>query len=426
MAHREGEQRAESVALKPRRVTAMAAALSAVLLAGSPALVDSGGSPAPAGTARAYALAPVTSHRLVRSTAAGSSRGPLGLSARPRGRQRLSLGELAGQRVIYAYAGLRPPASLMAVIRHGEAAGVILFGPNIISASQIRAVIGQFQAAALASPLHTQLLILTDQEGGQVRRLPGAPTLSEKQIGASADRVALASSAGAGAAQTLAAVGVNVNLAPVLDVYRQPGDFIDQYERSYSNDPDAVTRLGGAFAAAQQHDGVAATAKHFPGLGAAAQSQNTDVEPVTLNASRETLRAIDEAPYRKAIAAGVKLIMTSWAVYPALDPQRPAGLSPTIIRGELRQRLGFRGVTITDGMDAGAVTAYGDLAARSILAAGAGADLLLCAATNPQANTPQLGIRVLRALTSALAHHQLGEHAARQAAARIVALRQHP
>jgi beta-N-acetylhexosaminidase len=219
---------------------------------------------------------------------------------------------------------------------------------------------------------------MTDQEGGQVRRLSGAPVLSEKQIGQSAHPAAAVKAAGSGAAANLRSVGMNVNLAPVLDVYRQAGDFIDQFGRSYSNHAHTVSWLGEDFIKAQQHAGVAATAKHFPGLGAATRSQDTDAGPVTLNLSAATIRAIDEAPYRAAIAAGVKLVMVSWAVYPALDRKNPAGLSPAIVGGELRTRLGFKGVTITDALEAGALRAFGTFGHRAVLAAGAGMDLVLC------------------------------------------------
>jgi beta-N-acetylhexosaminidase len=340
---------------------------------------------------------------------------------------RLSLDQLAGQRIIYAYSGLKPPPSLLAVIRAGEAAGVIFFSPNISSLSQIRAVVGELQRANAASPVHAPLLMLTDQEGGQVRRLPGAPVLSEKQIGRSADALVLARQAGAGAGQVLARAGMNVNLAPVLDVFRRPGNFIDEYQRSYAASPTLAARLGSGFIAAQQRaTGVAATAKHFPGLGAATRPQNTDLGPVTLASSLGELRTVDEAPYRGAIAAGVKLVMTSWAVYPALDRRLPAGLSPVVIQGELRGRLRFRGVTITDGLDAGALSRFGALARRGVLAAGAGADLLLCVATDVRNNTPSKGITVLHAVASALGHGQLSQATARQAAARVIALRSHP
>jgi beta-N-acetylhexosaminidase len=360
------------------------------------------------------------------STARGSGRARARRAATAPSVDRLSLQQLAGQRIIYAYRGLTPPASLIAAIRAGEAGGVILFSPNIASRAQIRSIVAGLQRASLASPVHTRLLILTDQEGGQVRRLPGAPTLSEKQVGASADPLTQARLAGGGAGANLAGVGVNVNLAPVLDVFRRSGNFIDEFGRSYSSRASAVDTLGGAFISAQQRLGVAATAKHFPGLGTAARSQNTDLGPVTLNPSLATLRSTDEAPYRSAIAAGVRLVMTSWAIYPALDPRRPAGLSPTIIGRELRRRLGFRGVTITDGIDAGAVTPFGGLGQRGVLAAAAGADLILCAAPLPSENTPGQGITVRQALVTALQAKRLSLSAARQSATRILALRSRP
>jgi beta-N-acetylhexosaminidase len=292
----------------------------------------------------------------------------------------LTLQQMAGQRMIYSYGGLRPPARLLRLIRHGEAGGVIFFAQNVSSPAQIASVIAELDRANASplNPVRAPLLLMTDQEGGLVRRVPGAPLLSEREIGESADPAAEAASAGTGAGLNLRGLGINVNLAPVLDVYRQPGDFDDQYQRSYSMNPAVVAQLGAGFIKAQQGTGVAATAKHFPGLGAAAQQQDTDLRPVTLNVPLATIRNTDELPYRTAIAAGVRLVMVSWAVYPALDPGRPAGLSPAIVGGELRRRLGFQGVTITDALEAGALSAYGTFGHRGLLAAEAGMDLILC------------------------------------------------
>lgn len=294
--------------------------------------------------------------------------------------QGLSPRQEAGQRIIYSYPGLTPPQSLLDRIRAGEAAGVIFFGENISSPAQLAGVIKQLDDANAASPVRAPLLLMTDQEGGQIRRLPGEPALSEKQIGQAADPAAAATQAGTGAGQNLKGVGMNVNLAPVLDVYRQEGDFDDHYGRSYSKDPAVVGELGRAFVGAQQQTGVAATVKHFPGLGSATTNENTDNEPVTLDVPLQTLREVDEAPYPAAFSAGVKLVMVSWATYPALDPNHPAGLSPTVVRQELRQRLGFGGVTITDALEAGSLQAVGATGQRATAAAAAGMDLILCSA----------------------------------------------
>jgi beta-N-acetylhexosaminidase len=335
---------------------------------------------------------------------------------------KLSVTQLAGARVIYSYAGLEPPASLLGQIRAGEVGGVIFFGSNVSSLSQIHGVIKQLQTAAKASPEHLPLLLMTDQEGGQVRRLPGAPVLSEKQIGEQRDAAAAATAAGTGAGQLLTSVGMNVNLAPVLDVYRTAGDFDDQFQRSYSSDPATVARLGSAFVTAQQRSGVAATVKHFPGLGAATAPQNTDERPVTLNVPLAQLRSIDELPFRAAIEAGAKLVMSSWAVYPALDPTRPAGLSSKVIEGELRGQLGFHGVTITDSIDAGALSAYGSLGNRAVLAANAGADLILCS----QPSSGVQGITVVQALAHAISTGKVSKAATQASVARILTLRAHP
>jgi beta-N-acetylhexosaminidase len=305
---------------------------------------------------------------LAGAPAAGAASTPL---------SRLTLTQLAGQRVIYSYPGLNPPASLFARIRAGRAAGVIFFGQNIDTRAQIAGVIRRLQAARRASPIRAPLLMMTDQEGGIVKRLPGQPVLSAKQVGQARDNTRAARNAGRGAGLNMRGVGMNVNLAPVLGVFRQPNDFLDQFQRSFSRNAFTVSRLGSTFLAAQQKTGVAATAKHFPGLGAATANQNTDLGPVTLRLSLSTLRNVDMRPYPAAIGAGVRLVMTSWALYPALDRSRPSGLSSAIIQGQLRNRLGFRGVTITDAIEAGAIGRFGGIGRRAVLAARAGQDLLL-------------------------------------------------
>lgn len=324
----------------------------------------------------------------------------------------------AGQRIVYSYHGLTPPASLLQHIRDGEAAGVIFFGENIASTTQLASVIGQLRQAQRDSPVHEPLLLMTDQEGGQIRRLPGQPTLSEKQVGQSADPPAQARAAGAGAAATLAGVGMNVNLAPVLDVYYTPGNAMDSLGRSYSSDANTVATLGADFITAQQAAGVAATAKHFPGLGSMPAGQNTDTGPVTLNVNLTGLRGRDEVPYQTAIAAGVRLVMVSWAVYPALDAASPAGLSRTVVQSELRGRLHYPGVTITDALEAGALGAYGTPGQRAVLAAQAGMDLILCAARDVTQ-----GENATAGLANALATGALDPAAFTAALGRIDALR---
>jgi len=394
-----------------------AAALAVALAAGcSGAASASPGSSHPASKDRPAGAATST---------AGSGNGQAGTGAGPRHRAlprlpHLTDRQLAGQRVIYSYSGLTPPAELLAKIRAGQVAGVIFFSGNISSQAQLSKVAAELQRAAMSKsdPVREPLLLMTDQEGGMVRRLPGGPAKSEKQIGLSVHPASAARNAGRVAAANLRSAGLNVNLAPVLDVYRKAGNFIDQFGRSYSRDPAIVSQLGADFIQAQQGKGVAATAKHFPGLGAAARSENTDLRPVTLNLSRNQIRSVDELPYRQAIAVGTKLIMVSWASYPSLGTRRPAGLASVVVQGELRTRLGYTGVTITDALEAGALRAYGGTAQRAVMAATAGMDLLLCSVQNPSQ-----GIDAVTALTGAYRNGSLNRTKFRDSVRRILALR---
>ncbi len=395
-----------------------AAALAVALAAGcSGAASASPGSSHPASKDRPASVA---------TSAAGSGNGQAGTGgAGPRQHAlprlpHLTDRQLAGQRVIYSYSGLTPPAELLAKIRAGQVAGVIFFSGNITSQSQLAKVAAELQQAAMSksNPVRQPLLLMTDQEGGAVRRLPGGPAKSEKQIGLSAHPSSAARNAGRVAAANLRSAGLNVNLAPVLDVYRKAGNFIDEFGRSYSRDPAIVSQLGADFIQAQQGKGVAATAKHFPGLGAATRLQNTDLRPVTLNLSKSQIRSVDELPYRQAIAAGVKLIMVSWASYPSLGTRRPAGLASVVVQGELRKRLGYTGVTITDALEAGALRAYGGTAQRAVMAATAGMDLLLCSVQDPSQ-----GIAAVTALTGAYRAGSINRTKFRQSVQRILALR---
>ena len=332
---------------------------------------------------------------------------------------KLTDAQLAGQRVIYSYSGLTPPAQLISLIKNGEVAGVIFFTGNVGSKAHLASVVAQLQKADASptNPVQLPLLLMTDQEGGQVRRLPGAPELSAKQVGAAAHPWQAATDAGNGAGENLRSVGLNVNLAPVLDVFRQPGNFIDEFGRSFSDKAATVAKLGSLYASAEQQQGVAATVKHFPGLGDATTSQNTDERPVTLNLSLAAIRGTDELPYKSAIAAKVKLVMTSWAIYPALA-KSPAGLSRTIVHDELRTRLGFAGVTVTDALGAGALKPFGSIAHRATLAAKAGMDLLLCSE-----GSPSEGSSAMKSLAAGYQNHSLDAANFKAAVLRVLALR---
>ena len=266
------------------------------------------------------------------------------------------LRQLAGAPIVLSFAGPTLPAYARDILRQRRASGVILFGDNVRSPRQLRGLTRSIQRAA-----HGRALICVDQEGGPVRIVPfAAPARAPSQQGTPG----LAYASARAAAHQVGREGIDVVLAPVLDTARPGGAMAG---RAYPGDAAQVARLGTAAVRGYRAGGVAATAKHFPGLGDA--TRNTDDAPVTTTASL--------APFRAAIRAGVPLDMASHALYPALDPDHIASQSPAILGGLLRRRLGFRGAVITDSLEARAVLARSSVATAAERSLRAGADLVL-------------------------------------------------
>jgi beta-N-acetylhexosaminidase len=281
-------------------------------------------------------------------------------------------GELAGERIVVAIDGTGLTPELRAAIARGKVAGVVLFEADFPSRAAGRELIEAVQAVPRPKRLAgVPLLVMTDQEGGQVKRVDGAPEASAATMGV--EGAAVSRREGRRTAANLASLGVNVDLAPVLDVGRSGGIIADT-ERAFGSTAAGVASTAVPFAEGLQAGGVAATAKHFPGLGTA--SENTDFEAQRLHLSKAELRRVDEAPYRRYIAAAGRLVMLSTAIYPALS-SRPAAFSSRIVKGELRGRLGFRGVTITDSLGSAAVAEFGGQLEAAVDGAAAGDDLLL-------------------------------------------------
>src|SRR3954452_1045879 len=280
--------------------------------------------------------------------------------------------QLAGAPIVFSFAGPTLPTYARDILRERRAAGVILFGDNVRSARQLRALTRSIRRASGG-----RALICTDQEGGPVRIVPfAAPARTPAQQGTPA----LAYASARAAAHQVRRLGIDVVLAPVLDVARAGSALAG---RAYPGGPAAVARLGVAALRGYRAGGAKATAKHFPGLGAAAR--NTDDAAVTTTANL--------VPFRAAIGAGVPLVMVSHAVYPALDPGHIASQSRAIVTGVLRRRLGFRGAIITDSLEARAVLAHSTVATAAVRSLRAGADLVLL--TGP-GSYPHVYRRLLR------------------------------
>ena len=324
-----------------------------------------------------------------------------------RDRDPAPLRALAGQSVVSGLSGTRPGRALLRAIRRGDVGGVIVFERNARTAAELALLTRSLQRAARAGG-NPPLLIAVDQEGGSVKRLrQGPPAVSAATMGGwDSERVARE---GERTGRYLAALGVNVNLAPVLDVPDSARSFLGT--RAFGRDPTLVSRTGTAFATGLQRHRVAATAKHFPGLGTA--TENTDRARVVVGSPRAELER-RLAPFRTAVARGVWLVMVSNASYPTLDRSgKPAVFSRAIVTGLLRGRLGFRGVVVTDTMGAPTPRANRHAAAAAL---GAGVDLLLYTREGE-------GARASRDVVAAVANGRLRRERLEASYARIIALK---
>jgi len=253
-------------------------------------------------------------------------------------------------------------------LRRERIRAVCLFRRNLGSESEIRQL-----TRALREVLGENALIAMDQEGGAVARagsLPAAP--AAMALGAVGDE-ALAGQVGAAVARGLRHLGVNWNFAPVVDVNNNPANPVIGV-RSFGSDPQAVARLAGAWMRGAQGAGVACCIKHFPGHGDTHVDSHHALPRV--DKALAELRALELVPFA-ALAQSAPAVMTAHIVYPQLDPERPATLSPTLLQTVLRAELGFEGVVITDALTMKAVQERWGSARAAVLALSAGADMAL-------------------------------------------------
>ena len=325
---------------------------------------------------------------------------------------RLPLEQLAGQRIVVGFSGPEPPVAVRRMVRKGLAAGVILFADNLSSRAAGRRLLADLQSIPRPPGLRDPLLAMVDQEGGLVKRIGGAPTASAAEMGARG--AAFSREQGRRTAANLRGIGVNVNLAPVLDVARARGT-IAATDRGFGSTAARVAATAIPFAEGMRESGVAATAKHFPGLGSA--RVNTDFAVQRIGLSKRVLRGVDEVPFHDFTELGGErsLVMLSTAIYPAFSP-KPAAFAREIVGGELRERLGYEGVTITDALGTAAAAAFGGPATTGLAATRAGVDLLLF--TDRRAAT-----RARRALVRGLRSGALSRALFERSVQRVVDLR---
>jgi beta-N-acetylhexosaminidase len=254
--------------------------------------------------------------------------------------------------------------------RLGEGlASVGLFGRNIASTEQLAALTAQLRAE------RDDVLVAVDEEGGDVTRLEvrtGSSFPGNNALGA-VDDVELTRQVAAELGRRLAACGVNLNWAPSADVNSNPANPVIGV-RSFGPDTDLVARHTAAYVTGLQSAGVAACTKHFPGHGDTAVDSHHALPRIDVPA--EVLSARELAPFRAALAAGTRAVMSAHILVPALDPVRPATLSHPVLTRLLRGELGYDGLIVTDGMEMQAIAATYGIERGSVLAIAAGADAI--------------------------------------------------
>lgn len=277
----------------------------------------------------------------------------------------------AGQRMFIGFQGTSVNDDLRRIIQEIQPAGFVLFRRNVEEPRQVFELNRE-----LVSLTHAENppFLAVDQEGGRVQRIKAPATVwpPMRAVGAAQELTAEVSAA---MARELRAMGFNLNFAPVADVDSNPDNPIIG-DRSFSNDPESVCKHITQFIQAHQTEGIIACTKHFPGHGDTAIDSHLDLPWV--NHDEAVLRRIELPPFIAAIAAGVSTMMTSHVMYPAWDPDYPATLSEPIIRGILRQELGFKGLVFSDDLEMKAVAGRYSVMEQLYKMTNASVDVFLC------------------------------------------------
>jgi beta-N-acetylhexosaminidase len=289
----------------------------------------------------------------------------------------LSLEDAVGQMFVVGVGGTEPDYYIKKTIRERNIGGIILHDYNMQSKERTQAMVSELQKLSIKTSLCIPLIVAVDQEGGRVSSAPWVtyhpPAAAVGQSGDPAQAQRIAEEIG----RQLDAAGVNTDLAPVVDT----GFGAAIGDRSFGTDPHLVSEMGAAAVRGFEAAGIISTAKHFPNHGAAKVDSHTGLPVV--DHDMQTVLSYDLPPFKRAVEAGVPMVMVGHLLYPAIDPERPASLSPKAIK-LLRQEVGFDGVIITDDLAMEGAKQGGTVAQAAVKAVSAGADMLIISSPQEQ------------------------------------------
>ncbi|MEZ4321237.1 MAG: beta-N-acetylhexosaminidase [Myxococcota bacterium] len=317
----------------------------------------------------------------------------------------------AGQRLLIGFAGPSVDDDLRKLVREIQPAGFVLFARNVEEPAQVRELTRELASLVDA---RNPALIAVDQEGGRVQRVRAPATVwpPMRDVGMATSMTAEVSRA---MARELRALGFNLNFAPVADIDSNPANPVIG-DRSFGRDPAEVAKHVVAFLKAHQDEGMIACAKHFPGHGDTHLDSHLALPTVELDIP--DLQRRELVPFRAAIAAGVATVMTAHIVFPCWDEEVPATLSPRIIRGVLREQLGYDGVVFSDDLEMKAVHGRWPITESARRMTEASVDILLCC------KDPTLQIEAFETLIRLQEDDPALERASIDSVARVHALRE--
>ncbi len=323
----------------------------------------------------------------------------------------MGIREMAGQMFMVSVGGTEPDYYIEKMVRKRNIGGVILFGHNMRSEEQVRNLTGSLQRLSMRTEPAVPLFVAVDQEGGDIAAAPWvAPQPSASEIGSRGDP-AEARAVSEEIGEELLRAGVNTNFAPVVDT----GFGAAIGNRSYGEDPGLVSRMGAASVEGFEAAGIASAAKHFPNHGPAVADSHRELPVVDHDA--QTIESFDLPPFRAAVEAGVPMVMAGHLLYPAVDAERPASLSPRWV-GLLREDLGFDGVVVTDDLAMAGASGGRTPERAAVEAVKAGADLLVVS------SPPQQQADAYDAVVAAVEAGEIPEARVRNAVRRLLEVKE--
>ena len=325
----------------------------------------------------------------------------------------MSLEEKIGQMLVVGFQGTEITANLENLIKKNKVGGVILIGDNVTDVNGVIKLNNDIKK--LNEENDIPLLISVDEEGGSVSRVPGefieVPT--SEFIGR-LDSEEISYNTGKVIGEQIKALGFNMDYAPVLDILSNPDNTVIG-DRAYGNNADIVSRLGISTMNGLESEGVIPVVKHFPGHGDTYVDSHYGL-PIVYK-TLEELNSLEFIPFKDAIDSGADAVMVSHIILSNIDSENPASLSKDIVKGILRDNLGFNGVVVTDDMTMGAIVNNFDIGSSAIKAINAGVDIILVC------HDYEMQIKVIEAIRNAVRTGEISEAIINESVYRVLTLK---